>query len=111
MKTTEVIYSDGLITITPDTVVFHNYYFLGVNKKVPVNDIEKIVVNEPTILNGKWRLWGTGSSNIWFPMDMLRPNRDRIFHAKLKNSNFIIGFTVKDSSRVENIFREMNLIA
>ncbi|MGD0780983.1 MAG: hypothetical protein ABR954_09465 [Dehalococcoidales bacterium] len=108
--TIDTIYSDGLITITQDNVVFHNYYFPGVSKVVPISNIEQIVGNKPSVFNGKWRLWGSGRYDIWFPMDMKRPSRDRIFHAKLKNTDYQIGFTVKDSARVENIFRQMHLM-
>ena len=107
---TEKLYSDGLIAITRDMVIFRNYYFIGISKKVPVSEIEKIASHEPTITNGKWRIWGGGGFNRWFPFDILRPLRERIFFAKLKNSSFVIGFTVHNSRLVENIFREMNLI-
>ena len=112
MKETDIntLYSDGLITIKQDSVKFHNYYFPGIGKVVPIKDIEKIESLKPSIFNGKWRLWGGGGFGHWFPMDMLRPTRDRIFFAKLKNKDFVIGFTARESYNVENIFREMNLI-
>ncbi len=68
--TTDTIYSDGLITITQDAVVFHNYYLPGVSKTVPISNIEKIVIKEPTVVNGQWRLWGSGRFDIWFPLDI-----------------------------------------
>ena len=107
---TEKLYSDGLITITQDSITFRNYYFFGISKKVPVSDIEKIASHQPTVSNGKWRLWGGGGFNHWFPMDFLRPMRERIFFAKLKNKSFVIGFTVSNSRLVESIFRDMNLL-
>jgi len=107
---TENLYSDGLIIITKDTIIFRNYYFIGISKKVPVSEIEKIASYEPTVFNGKWRIWGGGGFNRWFPMDILRPIRERIFFAKLKNSSFVIGFTVSNSRLVESIFRDMNLL-
>ena len=107
---TEKLYSDGLIAIFPDRIIFRNYYFIGISKKVPVSEIEKIASHEPTLSNGKWRLWGSGGFNHWFPMDLLRPLRERIFFAKLKNKSFVIGFTVSNSRLVESIFRDMKLI-
>ena len=109
-KNLDALYSDGLITITQDTVEFHNYYFPWVSKIVPVSDIEKITSSMPSIFNGKWRLWGGGGFGHWFTLDIKRPSRDRIFFARLKNKDFVIGFTVKDSANVENILREMNLL-
>jgi hypothetical protein len=106
----ETLYSDGLITIKRDAVIFHNYYFPGIKKTVPISAIEKINEYEPTVLNGKWRIWGTGGAYVWLPLDISRPSRDRIFYASLKNTAFRIGFTVKDAALVESIFREMNLI-
>jgi hypothetical protein len=107
---TEKLYSDGQISITRDTITFRNYYFIGISKKVPVSDIEKIASHESTVFNGKWRIWGSGGFNHWFPIDILRPMRERIFFAKIKNSSFVIGFTVSNSRLVESIFRDMNLL-
>ena len=107
---TDILYSDGLITINRDAVIFHNYYFPGISKTVPISDIERINEYEPTMMNGKWRIWGTGGAYGWFPLDFNRPSRDRIFFVSLKNTAFRIGFTVKDSAQVENIFREMGLM-
>ena len=107
---TETPYSDGLITITPDTVVFHNYYFFGINRVVPVSNIERIERCEPTVWNGQWRLWGTGRPGVWFPMDWKRPGRDCIFIASLRDTSFKIGFTVQDSFKVEEILRQMHLM-
>jgi hypothetical protein len=104
------LYSDGLLTITSTSLVFHNYYFFGLSKTVKIEDIQEIYVKEPTVWNGKWRLWGSGRLDMWFPMDFTRPGRDRIFHVKMKNSNMLIGFTVKDSKTVENILRQLSLI-
>ncbi len=109
-NTIDALYSDGLITIAQDSVKFHNYYFPGISKTVPITGIEKTTANVPSIFNGKWCIWGSGGFNHWFTMDIKRPSRDRIFFAKLKNKDFVIGFTVKDSSNVENIFREMHLV-
>jgi hypothetical protein len=112
MKTTpDVLYSDGLITIKRDALIFHHYYFPGIKKTLPINDIERINGYEPTVWNGKWRIWGTGGANVWFPLDVSRPSRDRIYFVSLKNTAFRIGFTVKDPAQVENIFKEMHLLA
>jgi hypothetical protein len=107
---TEKLHSDGLISITRDTITLRHYYFIGISKKIPVSEIEKIASHEPTASNGKWRIWGGGGFNHWFPFDILRPIRERIFFAKLKNKSFVIGFTVSNSRLVENIFRDMNLL-
>ena len=75
-----------------------------------IDEIEKIAVEEPSLLTGKWRLHGTGDFWTWFPMDVRRPTRDRIFIVTLKNGRFRIGFTAEDGARVEEIFRSRGLI-
>ena len=107
---TDILYSDGLITITHDAIVFHNYYFPGIKKTVPISDIESINGYKPDIWNGQWRIWGTGGGNVWLPLDISRPSRNRIYYVSLKNTAFRIGFTVKDSALVESIFREMKVM-
>ena len=111
MNTTESIYRDKLVSIDMEKITFYNYYYpSGAAKTVFWNDIKSISVEEPTIWNGKWRLHGTGSLRIWFPRDMKRPLRDRIFFAELKSQKIKIGFTVEDSEKVEAIFSGKSLI-
>ena len=108
---TETIYSDKLVTITDDEIIFEGYYFPGGKKKiVRFDNIDGIVVEKPTIWNGKWRLQGTGNFKTWYPMDKSRPKRDRIFLVRLKNQWVNIGFTVEDGTRVEKILKEKDLI-
>ncbi len=109
--TTGTTYTDRLVTITDQDIIFLNYYFpTGKEKTVNIDDIANITVLESTIMNGKWRIHGTGNFKIWFPRDSDRPKRDRIFIATLKSQWFDIGFTVEDGDRVEKILRSRNLI-
>ena len=106
-----MIYQDNLISITEYEIIFEHYYFpSGKSKVVWLSDIESIEVRPATLLNGKWRIHGTGNFKIWFPRDTQRPERDKIFFAKLMSQRIEIGFTVEDSARVEGIFQEMNLL-
>jgi hypothetical protein len=75
-----------------------------------LDNIEGIVVQKPTLWNGKWRLHGTGNFKTWYPLDLSRPRRDRIFLATLKDQWVTIGFTVEDGEQVEKILRDKNLI-
>jgi hypothetical protein len=107
----EPIYSDKLVSITDDQIIFKDYYYpSGKEKIVRFDNIENIVVKKPTIWNGRWRLHGTGNFKTWYPMDSDRHRRDRIFIATLKDQWINIGFTVEDGERVENILREKHLI-
>ena len=105
------IYSDRLVSITENAITFRRYYYpTKKDKIVLLADIESIVVSVPTIWNGKWRLHGTGSFKTWYPEDLNRSQRDRIFFAVLKNQWVDIGFTVENADRVEGIFGKMNLL-
>jgi hypothetical protein len=104
-------YVDQHILITDNDIIFYNYYFpTGKKKCVKMDDIECIIVVEPTIRNGKWRIHGTGNFKIWFPKDHNRPNRDRIFIATMKNQWISIGFTAEDGNTVEDLLRSKKLI-
>jgi hypothetical protein len=107
----KMIYRDRLVSITEDTIVFEHYYFpTGKSKVVRLDEIEWIQVKKSTIMNGKWRIHGTGNFKTWFPRDKKRPWRDKIFFARLRGRWVDIGFTVEDSGQVENIFRNKNLL-
>ncbi len=104
-------YTDNLITITDKDITFRNYYLPFFRKKVVrLDEIEKITVEEPSLLTGKWRLHGTGDFRTWYPMDVKRPMRDRIFIVTLKNGRFRIGFTAEDGACVEEIMRSRGLM-
>jgi len=108
---TEFLYSDKLISITENDIVFCGYYFpTGKQKRVKIDDIECVAVVEPTLRNGKWRIHGTGNFKVWFPSDRNRPQRDRIFIATMKNQWVDIGFTVEDGEAVERLLRSRNLV-
>jgi hypothetical protein len=109
-KTLNALYSDKLVAITHELLVFYNYYFWGCSKTVAVSEIKKIESLAPTVLNGKWRIWGSSSLMGWMPMDWNRPSRDRIFLLHYKNRKFQIGFTVEDSFKVRDILGEMGLV-
>lgn len=105
------VYEDKLVEITDHEMVFKAYYFpFGNNKRVPWSQIESIEVLTPSVLNGSWRLWGSGNLRIYFPLDFRRPKRDKIFVASLHNSWPHIGFTVEDSQRVMEIFKRQGLL-
>ena len=101
-----------MVSITEEAITFFHYYFpSGRTKTVRLDGIDHVVVKVPTLWSGKWRLHGTGGIRSWYPMDMERPGRDRIFMAHLKNQWVRIGFTAVDGERVEGLFRDRGLIA
>jgi len=102
------LHADKLIIVTQDAITFRWYYFWG-SKTVPIADIESIQVLEPTVLNGKWRIWGTSGPGGWLPLDWSRPSRDRIFLLHYKNKKFQIGFTAENGAFAENTFKTLGL--
>jgi len=109
IATGAVLYSDKLIEITEDTILFHGYYFPFGSKRISFGDVEKVEAMKPTLFNGKWRLSGTGDFVTWFPADYGRFKRDTIFHIQLKNGRRI-GFTAIDSSQVKAILSQKQLL-
>ncbi len=99
-----------MVDITDDYILFRWYSFPFASPKlVPLSDIDYITASKPTLQNGKERIWG-GGFTVWFPYDSHRPNRDTIFHLKLKGQSQWIGFTVEDTQRLVAVLREKNLL-
>ncbi len=108
---TEILYQDKLIEISNDSLTLNNYYFPSMkSKQILFKDIEIIEVYKPSLLRGKWRIQGTGDLRTWYPLDTLRPKRDKIFFIKYNNKWVRSAFTVVDSQKVEEIFRSKGLI-
>lgn len=105
----QVLYSDRLVEITDDSILFRVYYFPFGSKRVQCSRITRLRVMKPTLLNGKWRFWGTGDFFTWFPLDNRRSKRDRIFLAYLVGGWIRIGFTVEDSDAVIRILGDKDV--
>jgi hypothetical protein len=101
-----ILYSDQLVEITDESILLRGYYFPFGSRRIRFSEILGISVNEPTIWNGKYRIYGSGDLRTWFPPDVKRPVRDKIFVISLKNRWRRIGFTVEDSAAVEAIMQK-----
>jgi hypothetical protein len=106
----ETIYSDSLVTITGESILFKRYNIFERDRLISFSDIEKIIVKKPSIWNGKFRFHGSGDFHTWFPRDFQRYKRDKIFCALIRDKWWRIGFTVEDSATVIKIFQEKGLI-
>ena len=96
-----VLYSDKLIEIRDNEILFRNYYFPTFSAKtVKFLEIRKIVLEKPTLKKGKYKFWGTGNFAHWFPLDNRRSKRDVIFIVFQRNKKIRIGFTVEDSKKI-----------
>jgi len=107
----DLIYSDDLIEITDNSILFRWYYFPFGRRRVSLSEIDHIVAKEPSLLSGKWRIHGTRDFKTWFPCDWKRPKRDRIFIATLQGKQTKIGFSVEDSEKVQKILKNKELLA
>ena len=108
IKPDGVLYKDNLISVTQAAIKFKWYYFWG-NKTVLFTSIDSIQSLEPTVLNGKWRIWGTSGPGGWMPLDWHRPSRGRIFLLRYKNKKFMIAFTAENGAMAESTFKKLNL--
>ena len=98
MNNSKPLYSDGLVELTDEAILFRHYYFpIGGSRSIPIVDIKQIEQRPPTLSNGKWRLWGTSNFRQWFPVDWRRPKRDAIFFLIRSGRKKKIGFTVEDN--------------
>lgn len=106
----EVIYSDKLVEVTNDGILFRHYHFPFGSRRVAFSEVDGVLAKEATWSNGKWRIWGTGDFVTWFPRDWKRPGRDRIFIISFPGRRRRIGFTAEDSQKVMNILNEKGLL-
>jgi hypothetical protein len=92
-----LIYSDELVNVYENGIRLKNYYFPSAKDKfIKFSDIHEIKKKQPTLMNGKWRYWGTGDFITWFPLDYSRSKRSFIFFLRLATQKIRIGFTVEN---------------
>jgi hypothetical protein len=104
-------YKDDQVEIVADGLIIHKYYFPTMAPKyIRFDQIDSIRVAPLTLLNGKWRIHGTGNVKTWFPWDRHRPSRDRAFFVTLRGKWVEIGLTVENEAEVESIFRTKGLL-
>jgi hypothetical protein len=106
----DILYSDSLVEISTETILFRRYYFPFGMKRLKLSDIERVIVQNPSFSTGKYRLQGSAGMHTWSPMDLHRPRRKKIFFTRLRSQKLCISFTVEDDSAVEDILREKNLL-
>jgi hypothetical protein len=105
-----ILYSDSLVEISTDTMLFRRYYFPAGARRIKLSEIERVLVQDLTFSTGKYRLQGSGDLRTWFAMDLQRPNRTKIFIIIQRRKWRRIGFTVEDEATVERVLRERQLL-
>lgn len=105
-----VLYADHLVEISAEAILFRRYYFPFGSKRLRLSEIERVVVEELTSTSAKYRIQGNAGLHTWFPMDLQRPRRSKIFLVSLRDKKLRIAFTVEDEGAVETILRAKNLL-
>lgn len=83
-----------LVQLSDQTLTIKRYDFpLAAAKIVSLDDIKKVTVWPPGLVNGRLRLWRTGSPGIWYAFDWRRPARAVLFRVHRR------------SQRIDPIFR------
>jgi hypothetical protein len=92
------IYADRLVEVYADGFKLKNYYLpFGNAKQVLFSQISKLEKKPVTLVNGSWRLGGTGDFQTWFTTDWRRPQRTALFFLTLNSQRVKIVFTVEDA--------------
>lgn len=105
------LYEDKLVRLTGESITLKKYYlpFGFAVKKVPLADISQWYEFDASRSGGGMRIWGTGDFRTWFPFDLGRPTRKKIFLLTLKDRRLRIGFTVQDEDVFRAALRQIDL--
>jgi hypothetical protein len=106
----DILYSDSLVEISTETILFRRYYFPVGAKRLKLIDVERVIIQQPGFFTGKYQLQGSVGLHTWFPMDLQRPRRSKIFLILLRNHRRRIGFTVENEAALEQILRGRQLV-
>lgn len=94
------LYEDALVVLTSDSLLLKRYYFPTLQPKlVSLAEVQRIEILSPTLWTGRFRLWGSGDLNTFYPLDLGRPKRDRIFRLTQRGKRIRIAFTVENAAR------------
>lgn len=104
------LYSDRLVEITDDSILLRGYYFPFGGRRIPFTEISLINIETASLWNGKYRIYGSGNLRTWFAPDWRRPSRNKLFFLEQKDKWWRVGFSVEDSTRVEQIMAEKGLL-
>src|SRR5580700_5617387 len=107
----EAVYEDSLVKVTPQKIELKNYYFPFLNsKRLAMNEVDRVTVQEPSLWNGQWRIWGTGNFAAWYPLDLYRPSRKRIYTLFQRGRSIKVCFTVEEPDRFEDSIASLRIV-
>lgn len=105
----KVLYSDALIEVSEESILFRNYYYPFGSKPFPVSNIERILYYTPRWWSGKWRIYGSGDLRTWCPLDWKRPSREIMFIVFPTRGWWRVGFTAEDSGKAAGALRDAGI--
>lgn len=102
MGRTEKLYSDREVEINELGIRLPFYYFpIGVSKFIPWSSIKEIRVENLSVKNGLWRIWGMNLNCVWYNPSLTRRWSKSQLSFIIDNGNTIRpGFTPKNSELV-----------
>lgn len=106
-----MLYQDSFVSMSEQDITIKWYYFPIGSKTVALSDIERVEARSSSLVNGKWRIWGTGSPRVWYALDLKRPSRSKVFRAKIKGKAVDIGFSAERPDELSNILESKGLLA
>jgi hypothetical protein len=74
-----VSYDDGRVALTDDALVIRWYYFPFGTKRIRYADIGRVRRLPLTVMNGRWRMWGSSDFVHWANLDAARPGKAEAF--------------------------------
>jgi hypothetical protein len=92
------LYEDSLVVLTSASLLLKRYYFPTLKPKLmSLAEVQRIEILCPNLRTGRFRLWGSGDLRTFYPLDIGRPKRDRLFRLKQRDKRVRIGLTVENS--------------
>ena len=101
-----ISYEDDTVVLDDAGITIRAYYFpFGGEKRIPYGNIRGVSEKPLTLLNGKWRIWGSQGLRTWFSLDVRRPTKKRAFILDVGKTIRPV-LTPDDAVRVAEVLRE-----
>lgn len=69
-------YDDGRTRLDDDEILLRRYYFpFGRAKRIGWDEVRAARSTPLKLINGRWRIWGSGTPTVWLGLDGGRPKR------------------------------------
>ncbi len=100
------LYDDGRIACDSTSIRIGWYYPWGGSKSILYSRIKAVVPRPLTgVVNGRWRIWGSGDFVHWWNLDTRRPNKTMALELDL-GRRVRPTITPDDAEAVERILQD-----